>query len=256
MMNSTELATIISGGEDSFTEFKRDISQRSDFAGEMIAFANVDGGQILVGVGDDGTIVGLDDPQSVEEAIANIARHNCVPPLSPALERIVSGSGQTIILVKVPRRIEIPHENNSGQCYIRVGSTKRLCTPHERARLLQAASLVHYDEIPVAQTSVEQLDLNSFGEYFQRIYEQSFEEAGIPLVSTLSNMRFMVMDQRGNLRLSWLVFSYLASGLKIFYIMHILALFVGKVWTRLNVLSIVRRSRGVCLAQYAIVNRD
>lgn len=70
------------------------------------------------------------------------------------------------------------------------------------ACLLQAASLVHYDETPIAQTSVEQLDLNSFGEYFQRIYEQPFEEADIPLVSTLSNMRFMVMDQRGNLRLS------------------------------------------------------
>lgn len=86
----------------------------------------------MVGVGDDGTIIGLDDPQSVEKAIANIARYNYVPPLSPVIERIVSDSGQTIILVKVPRRMEIPHKNNSGQCYIQVGSTKRLCTPHER----------------------------------------------------------------------------------------------------------------------------
>ena len=43
-MTKSELYSSTTSGEDSFTEFKRDVSQRSDFASEMIAFANVEGG--------------------------------------------------------------------------------------------------------------------------------------------------------------------------------------------------------------------
>ena len=68
-MDTLELYDLIAGGEDSYTEFKADISQRSDFAGEMIAFANVEGGQILVGVDDTGNILGVSDPARSEEAI-------------------------------------------------------------------------------------------------------------------------------------------------------------------------------------------
>lgn len=38
-MTRAELYSSIASGEDSFTEFKHDLSQRSDFASAMIAFA-------------------------------------------------------------------------------------------------------------------------------------------------------------------------------------------------------------------------
>ena len=201
-MTKSELYSSTTSGEDSFTEFKRDVSQRSDFASEMIAFANVEGGRILVGVDDSGTIVGVQEPKHVEEAILNIARHNCVPPLSPTIEHVQDDEGNSVVVVEVPRRLEVPHENNSGQCYLRVGSTKRLCTPQERARLLQSASLVHFDEIPIGKTSSADLELEAFGEYYQRIYEQPLAQADIPLTPMLENMRFLVTDLRGEQCLS------------------------------------------------------
>lgn len=192
-MDRLELYEMIAGGEDSFTEFKRDVSQRSDFAGEMIAFANTEGGHILVGVADDGSVVGVAKPQRVEEAVINIARHNCNPPLTPVVDRVATDEG-TVLVVNVPRRVGVPHENNSGQCYIRVGSTKRLATPQERARLLQLAGLVHYDEIPVPRTEFTDLDLDVFGDYYQRIYNAPLETAEVPLPRMLENMRFIVRD--------------------------------------------------------------
>ena len=200
-MDRLELYEMIAGGEDSFTEFKRDVSQRSAFAGEMIAFANTEGGYILVGVVDDGSVVGVAQPQRVEEAIMNIARHNCNPPLLPVVDRVATDEG-TVLVVNVPRRVGVPHENNSGQCYIRVGSTKRLTTPQERARLLQLAGLVHYDEIPVPRTEFTDLDLDVFGGYYQRIYNASLETAEVPLPRMLENMRFIVRDMDGVPRLS------------------------------------------------------
>ena len=160
-MDRLELYELIAGGEDSYTEFKRDTTQRSDFAGEMVALANTEGGQILVGVDDNGVIVGVSSPQQTEEAIINIARNNCVPSLVPLIDRVDTDQGM-VLVVKVPRRDGPPYENNSGQCYIRVGSTKRLASPQERARLLQSAGLIHYDETPVPRTGISDLELGRF----------------------------------------------------------------------------------------------
>ena len=200
-MDKRELEEVIAGGENSFVEFKQDVSQRSDFAGEMIAFANAEGGQILVGVADDGAIVGVAEPQRAEEAIVNIARQNCNPPLIPTIER-VAVDGRTVLIVNVPRRVGVPHENNSGQCFIRAGSTKRLVTPQERARLLQAASLLHFDETPVLRTSQADLDLEAFAAYYRRVYELPLDEADVPLPRMLENMRFLVPDLDGQSHLS------------------------------------------------------
>jgi ATP-dependent DNA helicase RecG len=200
-MDSLELYEMVAGGEDSFTEFKREISERSDFAGEMVAFANTEGGYILLGVDDTGKIVGVDAPQRVEEQVINLARQNCRPPITPSIDRVETEEG-LVLVVYVPRRVGAPHETNTGICYIRVGSTKRRCTPQERARLLQLAGLVHYDETPVPRTGIDDLSLKAFGKYYERIYEAPLNTAEVPLPQMLENMRFVVRDVEGRARLS------------------------------------------------------
>jgi len=87
-MDKLSLFERIADGEDSLTEFKREIESPDAFAAELIAFANTGGGQILVGVDDAGTTVGVDDPQRTEERILNIGRNNCVPPIDLLLEKV------------------------------------------------------------------------------------------------------------------------------------------------------------------------
>jgi ATP-dependent DNA helicase RecG len=192
---------MIQGGEDIFTEFKRQISQRSDFAGEMVAFANTEGGYILVGVDDDGTIAGVDVPQLVERQIIDLARQNCSPPLTPFIDSIETDKGW-VSSVHIPRRIGAPHETNTGICYIRVGSTKRRCTPQEHARLLQLGGLVHFDETPIPKTKISDLAPEAFEAYYRRIYEMPLAEAEVPLPQMLENMRFVVRDIQGEARIS------------------------------------------------------
>jgi len=200
-MDRLELYEIIAGGEDSFAEFKREVGPSTRFANEMIAFANTDGGRILVGVDDDGVIVGVDDVQHTEERIVNIARNNCNPPLSPTIDRVQTDDG-TVLVVNVPRRMGEPCVNNDELCYIRVGSTKRHPSPQEWSRLLQLTGLVHYDEVPIPRTEIADLDTGAFGKYYRRIYDSSLDVAEVPLPRMLENMRFMVRDRQGYLRLS------------------------------------------------------
>ncbi len=65
-MNKKELLEIINNGENSGVEFKRDDIPPEKIAKECVAFANLKGGMILLGVEDDGTISGIKRPNCEE----------------------------------------------------------------------------------------------------------------------------------------------------------------------------------------------
>ena len=58
-MNLAELQEIVRLGEDSKTQFKQSMNSSDALAAESSAFANTKGGKLLIGVNDDGNIVGL-----------------------------------------------------------------------------------------------------------------------------------------------------------------------------------------------------
>ena len=58
-MLKSDLLEIIANGENSGVEFKRDDIRPEQLAKEIVAFANVQGGRILLGVEDNGRITGL-----------------------------------------------------------------------------------------------------------------------------------------------------------------------------------------------------
>jgi ATP-dependent DNA helicase RecG len=185
---ANDILAMIAAGEGQNVEFKRDISQRSDTAGELIAFANTSGGTLLVGVTDDGQIIGVSDPDATMNALANISRDNCRPSLYPIIAR-VDVNGMPIIAVRVEKRTGPPYENNSGQCYIRVGATKQLASPQQRARMLQQSGLYHFDETPVAGTTLADLERDAFRNYFEKISRQPIEATGVALERLLEGTR-------------------------------------------------------------------
>ncbi|MDE0012087.1 MAG: ATP-binding protein [Candidatus Poribacteria bacterium] len=56
----TELLEKIILGEDSTIEFKREVPHRDSLADEIAAFANTQGGMILIGIDDNREIVGIE----------------------------------------------------------------------------------------------------------------------------------------------------------------------------------------------------
>lgn len=59
-MTEVELLQILTRGEDSRHQFKREAHNADSIAAELTAFANSGGGRLFLGVSDDGHIVGLD----------------------------------------------------------------------------------------------------------------------------------------------------------------------------------------------------
>lgn len=74
-MQTNELLAIIANGEDSRHQFKATIKHAEALAAEMAAFSNSNGGYILIGVNDDGSMTGLsaDDIRQINQLVANVA---------------------------------------------------------------------------------------------------------------------------------------------------------------------------------------
>ena len=176
-MNNIELNELIRNGENSGVEFKRDKIHPDELAKELSAMLNFEGGQILLGVEDDGSITGLSGSRGgTEERVMNIARQNLQPEIIPSWTCITLGDGKVVGVVELPAdgpgKPYKARRGNAWVTFIRVGTTSREATRDEEARLFQASSLIRYDISPVPNTGLNSLDLNRIENYFRVILQR------------------------------------------------------------------------------------
>ena len=135
----------IAKGEGQIRKFKRVVDNTESVAGEIVAFANRDGGAPYVGIDDDGTVVGLRDVDTTFQALANICRDRCIPPVSPTIEEQIL-SGVPIMVLRVAPELNRlkPYRTAGGRFYIRVGRDKKDATGRELIRIVQAAGELYY----------------------------------------------------------------------------------------------------------------
>ncbi len=138
----TELIEKIYLGEDSTIEFKRELPRREGLADEIAAFANANGGVILIGVEDDSEIIGISrqDLDRTEKTVVEICRDNIDPMVHIITEKLRMGN-KNLLKIGVPRSPFV-HKTSNGY-FLRQGSSKREMTTEQLGRLLQSRSQVH-----------------------------------------------------------------------------------------------------------------
>lgn len=81
-----------------------------DIKKEIIAFANCDGGKLYIGVQDDGTVVGLDDPDGTSLQISNMVRDAIKPDVTMFLHyETMEANGKKIVAVNIQRGTDRPY---------------------------------------------------------------------------------------------------------------------------------------------------
>jgi len=171
-MNTAELAELIRNGEDSGLEFKRDDIQNHDLAKELVAFLNLDGGTILLGVEDDGKISGT-TRENLDEWVAELCRTKIEPPVIPSLSwaRNVE-PGKHVLAVRVTLGPDKPYariHNGRRTYFVRVSNTCREASREELERMFQASGRLHYGLKPVSGAALEALDSRRLRDYFGRV---------------------------------------------------------------------------------------
>ena len=80
-MTAQEMLETVANGENSGVEFNRENVRPEHLAEEIVAFANFEGGMILIGVTDDGVIEGVQRTDT-EQWLMNICSHKESPDFS------------------------------------------------------------------------------------------------------------------------------------------------------------------------------
>ncbi len=121
-MINKELHQLISEGEHQQQDFKYAISDSKKIARSLVAFANTDGGSLLLGVKDNGKVVGVssDEEFYMIEAAANLY---CKPAISFETYEWKS-EGKTVLQIKVNPSDNKPHKapNKEGKYMVYIRS--------------------------------------------------------------------------------------------------------------------------------------
>lgn len=195
-MTTTELLDTLRRGEDSRHQFKRVIKHEMELAEDIVAFSNGDGGQIFVGVADDGAVTGL-TPREVAELnkrISNAASQFVLPEPQILTENIELSDG-LVVVITVPQGISKPYQDKDGNFWVKKGADNRKAKAREELqRMFQSSGLIHADATPVSGTSEADINRLYFTQVFQVRFGKSVEEAGLPLSRILSNLDLLSPD--------------------------------------------------------------
>ena len=196
MTTRTDLVEIISNGENSGIEFKRDTLQNHDLARELVAFSNLEGGVVLLGVEDDGSISGLTRPD-IEEWVMTTCRDKIRPAIIPFFEIVKDVEpGKDVATVRVLRGFDVHSlwHNNKNTYFIRVGTQTREPTPEELSRLFQRRGGFRAELRPISGATLVDLDRRRLTDYFGRIRQQEVPADDDGWITLLVNTEIMVED--------------------------------------------------------------
>ena len=155
--------------ESKTTEFKREYTDDLKYA--VVAFANTDGGKIYIGINDDGSVQGIENPDGTMLRITNMIRDVVRPDVTMftecATERI---DGKTVIILTVQRGTARPYYL-SGKgvrpegVYIRQSASS---VPASETAILNMIKETSGDRYEDARSLNQQLTFDKATDYFTK----------------------------------------------------------------------------------------
>jgi predicted HTH transcriptional regulator len=122
------LRKLISEGENQQLDFKYSITDSRKIARTLTSFSNTDGGRLLIGVRDNGSIAGIRSEEEIY-MVDTAAHLFCRPAINYSLKQHTSG-GKTILEVEVFRGTKRPYqvkdEEGRWRTYFRHGDQNLL----------------------------------------------------------------------------------------------------------------------------------
>lgn len=222
-MLKSELLEIIANGENSGVEFKRDELRPEQLGKEIVALANFQGGKLLLGVEDDGTISGIQRDDLETWVMDTVFGRYVHPLILPYYEEVEFDDGKRVAVISLTQGTAKPYVvriNNREEIYVRVGSTSRLATREQQARLFESGGMLHSEVLPVSGSGLEDLDQRRLTDYLINImgdltaphtieeWEQRLKRLGLmvarpdndPAVCTIAGLVLFGRSPRRSLR--------------------------------------------------------
>lgn len=171
-MTKSELLELIANQENSGVEFKSDDLRPERLAREIVAFANFRGGRILLGVEDDGTITGIQRDDLEHWVMDAVFGRKVHPMILPFYEEVQVDDQHRVAVITITQGTAKPYvvrHNDREEIYVRVGSTSRLASREQQARLFALGGMLHAELLPVSGSALRDLNKERLEHYLTAI---------------------------------------------------------------------------------------
>lgn len=171
-MTKTELLELIANGEGSGVELMRDDLRPEQLAKEIVALANFQGGLILLGVEDDGTITGIKRENLEEWVMDTVFGRYVHPMILPFYETVQVDADRRVAVISMTQGTAKPYvvrHQDREEIYVRAGSTSRKASREQQARLFALGGMLHAELLPVSGTALADLDLARLHDYLAQV---------------------------------------------------------------------------------------
>ena len=166
-MDWLDILTKIEGGQGAHTEFRSGLDLPA-VGRDICAFANTDGGVLILGVTDAGRIVGIDgDHQSVQERLTSFLHSCCGSPVSAVLGRHEDPNGW-VHWIQVPRQHGPEPFQYDGRVWVRRGQSSVEPSPVELQELYRMFGYILTEERTIQAAAASDVDIEVFREYLRR----------------------------------------------------------------------------------------
>ena len=171
-MTRSELLELIANGENSGVEFKRDDIRPEQLAREVVALANFQGGKILLGVEDDGTITGIQRDDLEPWVMDTVFGRYVHPMILPFYEEVQVDDAHRVAVISLTQGTAKPYvvrHNDREEIYVRVGSVSRRATREQQARLFALGGMLHAELLPVSGSGLGDLCRERLTDYLTAV---------------------------------------------------------------------------------------
>jgi ATP-dependent DNA helicase RecG len=156
-----------------------------DLAQSLVSFANGDGGTVLVGITEEGRVLGDVTPEDLEESLL-AAQAECRPPVEVGWEQVETSRG-TVIAIRVPRSPEL-HSLADGRVLIRTGQENRPLAGQEVRQLAVTKSAGEFEIEPMLAADFDDLDPDVIQEHLAKRQERGGGPLDQPLLQILQDI--------------------------------------------------------------------
>ena len=155
-------------GEDARTEFKRGLGDLGAVGRTLCAFANGEGGLVVIGVDDSGTIVGTkEDPDTVQERLTGFLHSGCGKPITAECARFHTDDGWVHWVEVHHRQRGYEPFSHDGRFWVRRVRSTVAPSPSGMQELFNAFGFIFTERRTVSSATARDIDADAFRSFMQ-----------------------------------------------------------------------------------------
>jgi len=158
--------------EDQTYDRKSARKEPKGLSNHIVAFANADGGILVIGIEDNGEITGIDSYTDKVNEILRVPFDFCRPSVLIETETLEcidkNGNPNHLLVIHIPQSPEL-HANQQDDVYYRMGDKSQKLSFDDRLRLMYSKGSRYYEDEPAADSSIDDIDMDFVASYCKKI---------------------------------------------------------------------------------------